>query len=324
LRSVGTVQDITDRYLAEQQLRVAAAAFESQEGMVIADANNVILRINRAFTEITGYSAEEAVGQTPKLLKSGRHDAAFFAAMWASIKTTGAWHGEIWNRLKNNEVHPHWITTSAVHDRNHRITHYVGTYIDITERKQMEEQVRQLAFYDPLTKLPNRRLLNDRLQHAMAASRRTGLCGAVMILDLDNFKSLNDTHGHLVGDLLLVEAARRLSSCLREMDTEARFGGDEFVVLLTNLAANRAHSTEQAAVIAEKIRVSLSTPYVLTVCEEGKPDVTVMHRCSASIGVVIFMGDAARQEDLLKWADAAMYRAKEAGRNAIRFYGSVQ
>jgi diguanylate cyclase (GGDEF)-like protein len=199
---------------------------------------------------------------------------------------------------------------------------FVTSYIDITERKQMEDQVRQLAFYDPLTKLPNRRLLNDRLSQAMVASKRGGCYGAVMVLDLDNFKPLNDTHGHLVGDMLLIEAARRLTSCVRAMDTVARFGGDEFVVLLSDLNSDKAESTSQAGLIAEKIRISLSAPYLLTVGNDGKADITVEHHCSASIGVMVFINHEASQHDVFKWADAAMYQAKEGGRNSVLFYAS--
>ncbi len=196
----------------------------------------------------------------------------------------------------------------------------VGTNSDISERKEMERQVRQLAFYDVLTKLPNRRLLNDRLRQAISASKRSGLYGAVMVLDLDNFKPLNDMHGHLVGDLLLIEAAARLSSCLRETDTVARFGGDEFVVMLSQLNPDRAESSAQAALIAEKLRARLSEAYLLSVKDGPKADVTIEHRCSTSIGVALFVGDEANQEDVLKWADAAMYHAKAAGRNSIRFH----
>ncbi len=198
----------------------------------------------------------------------------------------------------------------------------VGTSSDISERKQMEEQVRQLAFYDPLTGLPNRRLLNDRLSQAMSASKRSALYGAVMILDLDNFKPLNDRHGHLVGDLLLIEAAARLNACLRETDTVARFGGDEFVVMLSDLNPDKAESTAQAGIIAEKVRTRLSEPYLLAIKRDGKPDATIEHRCSTSIGVALFVGNEASQGDVLKWADAAMYQAKDGGRNSIRFYDS--
>ncbi|MGV8898006.1 MAG: PAS domain S-box protein [Burkholderiaceae bacterium] len=198
----------------------------------------------------------------------------------------------------------------------------VIAHTNITERKQMEQQVRQLAFYDPLTKLPNRRLLNDRLGQAMASSKRSGGYGAVMILDLDNFKPLNDTHGHLVGDLLLIEVANRLTLCLREMDTVARFGGDEFVVMLRDLNTVKAASIAQAGIIAEKIRIRLSEPYLLTVSHEAKPDTTVVHRCTASIGVVVFIGNEASQDDVFTWADTAMYQAKEAGRNLVKFHDS--
>ncbi|MDP2155533.1 MAG: GGDEF domain-containing protein, partial [Sulfuricella sp.] len=187
-------------------------------------------------------------------------------------------------------------------------------------RKQMEDQVRQLAFYDTLTKLPNRRLLNDRLIQAMAASKRSGCYGAVMFLDLDNFKPLNDTHGHAVGDLLLIEVADRLKSCVREMDTVARFGGDEFVVMLSDLNADKDESTSQAEIVAEKIRIALSEPYLLIIKHEGKADTTVEHHCAASIGVALFFNHEASQDEILKWADTAMYQAKEAGGNQIEFY----
>ncbi|MDP2826715.1 MAG: diguanylate cyclase [Sulfuritalea sp.] len=199
---------------------------------------------------------------------------------------------------------------------------FVTIYIDITERKQMEDQVRQLAFYDDLTKLPNRRLLNDRLSQTMAVSKRSGCYGALMFLDLDNFKPLNDTHGHVVGDLLLIEAADRLKCCVREMDTVARFGGDEFVVMLSDLNADKAESTSHAEIVAEKIRIRLSEPYLLTIRQEGKEDTTVEHHCTVSIGVTLFIDHEASQDDILKWADVAMYQAKEAGRNSIRFYDS--
>jgi diguanylate cyclase (GGDEF)-like protein len=184
----------------------------------------------------------------------------------------------------------------------------------------MEEQVRQLAFYDPLTQLPNRRLLSDRLNQAMAASKRSACYGAVMFLDLDNFKLLNDTQGHVVGDLLLVEAAKRLKSCVREMDTVARFGGDEFVLMISELDADKTESTVQVGVIAEKIFSALSQPFVLNTSSEREPETTIEHRCSASVGVALFVNQEASQDDILKWADAAMYRAKEAGRNLVRFH----
>jgi diguanylate cyclase (GGDEF)-like protein/PAS domain S-box-containing protein len=196
---------------------------------------------------------------------------------------------------------------------------FVTIYIDITERKQMEEQVRQLAFYDPLTRLPNRRLLNDRLGQAIASSKRSSCYGALLFLDLDNFKSLNDTHGHGAGDLLLIEAASRLTSCVREIDTVARLGGDEFVVVVGDLDVSKGVSTMKAASIAEKIRKTIADPYVLTLQEDGRGERTVEHRCTASIGVVVFNDSEGTQEDFLRWADAAMYLAKGSGSNMIRF-----
>jgi diguanylate cyclase (GGDEF)-like protein len=200
------------------------------------------------------------------------------------------------------------------------VQQFVALFSDITERKLMEEQVRLLAFFDPLTTLPNRRMFNDRLNQAMAASKRSGRCGALMFLDLDNFKPLNDTHGHEVGDLLLIEVARRLRGCLREVDTVARFGGDEFVVMLSELDGDKTQSTDQARGVAEKIRTSLAAPYLLTRNQPGKEDKVVEHKCSISIGVVVFVNHEVSQSDLLKWADAAMYQAKSDGRNTIRFH----
>lgn len=319
-RVVVVSHDVTEKKQVEQQLRIAAAAFESQEGIVVTDVNSVVLRINRAFSEITGYTAEEAVGKYMNFLMSDRHDAQFFATMWETIVRDGAWRGDIWNRIKNGEVHPHRITINAVKDSAGIVTHYVGVYSDITERKVLEEQVHQMAFHDPLTKLPNRRLLSDRLNQAMASSKRSGYYSALVFLDLDNFKSLNDLHGHDVGDMLLVEAAERLKGCVREMDTVARFGGDEFVVMLSELVADKAESISQAGIVAEKIRITLSNTYLLTVKHEGRADMAVQHRCTASIGIALFIGNEAGEDDILKWADTAMYQAKEAGRNSIHFY----
>lgn len=306
----------------EDELRIAAIAFEAQEGMMVTDANTVILKVNRAFTEITGCTAQEALGQTPRLLKSGLQDEAFYAAMWESLQRTGAWKGEIWNRRKNGEVYAEYLAITAVKRSNGEITHYVGMMTDITERKQVEVQLRDLAFYDTLTQLPNRRLLNDRLDQAIAASKRSGRYGALIFLDLDNFKPLNDAYGHNVGDMLLAKVAGRIVGCVREMNTVARFGGDEFVVVLSELDVDKAGSTTQANIVAEKIRTTLAEPYVLTIQHEGKTETTIEHHCTASIGVVLFIDHGARNEEIFKWADIAMYQAKEAGGNAIRFHDS--
>jgi diguanylate cyclase (GGDEF)-like protein/PAS domain S-box-containing protein len=314
------VRDITERKRADAEVRIAAATFESQDGIIVTDADSVILRVNRAFCQITGYTAEEVVGQKPHLFKSDRHDAEFFRAMWDTIYRTGGWQGEIWDRRKNGEIYPKWLTITAVRDSKGIVTHYVGTHSDITERKRAEEQVHQLAFYDTLTQLPNRRLFNDRLSQTMAANKRNGCHGALIFIDLDNFKPLNDTYGHAVGDLLLIEAADRLRACVREMDTVSRFGGDEFVVMLGQLANDRDGSQALARGIAEKIRARLSAPYCMTIENHEGGEVAIEHRCSASIGVALFIGQASTPDDILKQADMAMYQAKESGRNSIRFH----
>jgi diguanylate cyclase (GGDEF)-like protein len=243
--------------------------------------------------------------------------------MWASIQRTGSWYGEIWDQRKNGEIYPEQLTITAVRGENGEITHYVGTLTDITQRKKVEEQILTLAFYDTLTQLPNRRMLDDRLMQAMASSKRTGEQAAVMFIDLDNFKPLNDIHGHAAGDRLLYEVAMRLKSCMREMDTVARFGGDEFVVILGGLETDKEQARIQAQVVAEKIRQVLSAPYSISLPGEGSPAFAVEHHCTASIGVVLFANHEFSQDEMLKWADIAMYRAKEKGRNQIQFYSEI-
>jgi diguanylate cyclase (GGDEF)-like protein/PAS domain S-box-containing protein len=304
----------------EEATRIAAIAFESHEGMMVTDVNGVILRVNSAFTKITGYTGEEAVGQMARLLKSDRHDANFYAAMWKSIHHLGSWQGEIWNLRKNGESYPAWLTITAVERGDGVVTYYVATLSDITVRKAAENEIKNMAFYDTLTQLPNRRLLMDRLSQAIAANKRSGRYGALMFLDLDNFKPLNDKYGHVVGDLLLIEVARRLTSCVREADTIARFGGDEFVVMLSELDVEKAEPTIQAGIVAEKIRLALAEPYTLEIQQEDQAPTIVNHHCTSSIGVVLFDNQEAGTEDVLKCADMAMYKAKRDGRNLIRFY----
>jgi len=303
-----------------QKINAARVFTNSREAIMICAPDGCILDVNDAFTRITGYSREEVLGQTPRILRSGRQTKEFYAELWRGLIEDGFWNGELWNRHKSGEIYAEQLTISAVPDSQGVVQQFVAQFADITERRLIEDQVRRMAFYDPLTMLPNRRMLSDRLSQAMAASKRSGLCGALMFLDLDNFKPLNDTHGHEVGDLLLIEVAMRLKACVREVDTIARFGGDEFVVMLSELDIDKTQSSEQARGVAEKIRTSLAVPYFLTQEHSGQQFNGVEHHCSSSIGVVVFCSHEVNQDDLLKCADAAMYQAKDAGRNAVRFY----
>ena len=318
-RLLVTLQDVTDQKLTELNLRIAATAFESQEGMTITNAEGTILRVNKAFTEITGYTADEVVGWNPRVLNSGRHDAAFYANMWEHIARTGSWQGEIWNRRKNGEAYPEWLSVTAVKGDDGNVSHYVGTFTDITQRKTAEDKIAHLAFYDHLTELPNRRLMLDRLGQATANSARRGRHGALLLLDLDNFKTLNDTLGHAVGDQLLVEAADRLRSGIREGDTVARLGGDEFVVILQDLDEGASAAT-QAEGIAKKIQFVLGQVYSLAVALDGDEAGSRRHQCTASIGITLFRDQSISCDELLKRADTAMYQAKAAGRNGLRFF----
>jgi len=320
--TTGFARDITERKRLEVDLQIAAIAFEAREGIFVTDANSVIQRVNNAFTEITGYSAADAVGKTPHLFASGRHDPAFYLAIRESLTKSGAWQGEIWNRRKNGEVYPEYLTITTIKNEHGEIAHYVSTLHDITERKSAEREIYDLAFYDALTHLPNRRLLNDRLNQALVACKRNRGYNALMFLDLDNFKPLNDTHGHSVGDLLLIEAACRISGCVREADTVARFGGDEFVVILGDLSSDAAAANAEARVIAEKIKTTLAAEYQLKLGETNREFTTVTHRCTTCIGVVMFNSANASKEELLRDADVAMYRAKDNGRDRIVFHAS--
>ncbi len=311
LRSAGTVQDVTERELTEQELRVAAIAFNTQEAILITDAEANIVRVNQAFQEITGYLAEEVIGRNPGMLSSGRHDKLFFKAMWDALHSEGKWSGEIWDKRKNGEIYPKWAMITAIHTPDGKLTHYVSSFSDISLRKEAEEEIHRLAFYDPLTRLPNRRLLMDRLQKALVTSARCGCQGALLFLDIDDFKTLNDTKGHDFGDDLLVEVACRLQHCVRGGDTVARLGGDEFVVMLESLCSGEPEAVSRAETVGEKILDYLSQPYVLKNYE---------HHASASIGITLFQGSEKTAEDLIKHADVAMYQAKSAGRNTLRFF----
>ncbi|WP_296446115.1 bifunctional diguanylate cyclase/phosphodiesterase [Rhodoferax sp. UBA5149] len=309
---VGVLADVTERKQAAEELRIAATAFESNEAIIITDAEKVILRVNRAFTEMTGYTAQEAVGQKPRLLRSGRHGAAFYAAMLQSIALNGTWQGEIWNRRRSGEVFPGWLNITAVKDEAGLTTHYVGAFSDITARKTAEDQIQSLASSDRLTGLPNRLILMDRLEQALTTGLRHHRQGALLFVDLDDFKTLNDTLGHAKGDLLLTQVAQHLLASVREGDTVARLSGDEFVVLLEGLSENARDAATQAEARAEKILKTLDQTYQLA---DGR------HHSTCSIGITLFGSEQQKSvEEPLKRAELAMYQAKAAGRNTLRFF----
>jgi len=311
MRSVGAVQDITEQMLLEESLRIAAATFETHEAILVTDAQANILRVNNAFQKITGFSAEEVLGKNPRILSSGRQSKEFYAGMWEQLLEQGSWSGEIWDRRKTGEIYPKWLTITAVKNESGSVSEYVAIFSDITARKQAEEEIRNLAFYDALTGLPNRRLLLDRCQLALSLSARSHHCGALLFLDMDKFKTLNDTLGHDYGDLMLIEVGRRIQECVRDIDTVARLGGDEFVVLLEEIGVNMQDASQKVALVAEKIRVALAEPYMIKEHE---------FHSSPSIGVSIYYGNAQSVDILMKQADMAMYQAKDSGRNAVRFF----
>jgi diguanylate cyclase (GGDEF)-like protein/PAS domain S-box-containing protein len=307
--------------IALDELRYQKFALDQHAIVATTDVNGVITYVNQSLCDISGYSKEELLGQDHRLLNSGTHSPDFFQDMYNAISAGKVWSGEVCNRAKNGSLY--WLMTTIVPymDSDNKPTQYIAMRTDITERKLAEAQIYNLAFYDPLTNLPNRRLLNDRLGQALTASKRNRLYSALMFIDLDNFKPLNDEHGHVVGDLLLVEVARRISNCIREADTVARFGGDEFVVMLSELGSDKANSAAQAGIVAEKIRNALADSYTLTLPSSDSAETcSVEHHCTSSIGVVVFLNQETTSEDVLKHADVAMYQAKEGGRNRIRFY----
>ncbi len=297
---------------ALEDLRIAATAFQSQTAILVTDAEARIVRVNAAFTRLTGYELDDVIGKNPSVLRSGRHDPAFYDNMWRLIERFDHWQGEIWNRRKGGDIFPEWLTISAVRDADGRLTHYVATFSDISQLKQAESEAYHLAYYDPLTALPNRRLLLDRLGKAEAFGKRSGEFAALLMIDLDNFKTLNDTLGHDQGDQLLIEVARRLLAAVRDCDTVARLGGDEFIVMLEQLGSEAEAAALTAEAVAEKIMQVINEPYRLA----GG----YMHYCSASQGICLFHGREKTAETVLKQADIAMYMAKDAGRNAIRFF----
>jgi diguanylate cyclase (GGDEF)-like protein/PAS domain S-box-containing protein len=295
----------------EDALRVAAIAFEIEEGMIVTDSDEVIIRVNRVFSKLTGYSAEEAIGKKLSMIKFDREDDRFYPRMREVLHRDNYWQGEIWNHRQNGESYPEWLTITAVVGKDGNITNYICAFFDITERKLAEEKIHNLAFYDPLCQLPNRRLLFDRLHQAVTTSARTKNCAGLLFIDLDNFKLLNDTRGHDTGDMLLIEVGHRLRACIRESDTLARLGGDEFVVLLEGLSTDRSEAAMQAREVGEKMLNDLHQPYMLK---------NIEHFSTASIGISLFINYRQNLDDLLKQADTAMYAAKKAGRNTLRFF----
>lgn len=289
--------------------RIVSQVFDTvHDGVVVTDADCRIIEVNRAFSEHSGYSREELLGKTTRMLRSGWHDAAFYEAMWRSIHRTGMWRGEIVNRRRNGDLVPELVAISAVRTRG-RISHYVATYADLSIIKAYQQRLEYLAYYDPLTQLPNRQLLADRMAQALSHAHRNGSLLAVGYLDLDGFKPINDRHGHHAGDKVLQEIALRLKSRLRANDTLARLGGDEFALLLTDIGSD----AELDAVLARLLEaVSLPLPL---------PGLTGI-RLSASIGISLFPDDGDDADTLLRHADQAMYRAKEGGRNAWRLFGA--
>ena len=309
---VGVMLDITERKRMENDLRQAATVFDnSAEGVIIAEKNGTIIGVNRAFCSITGYERAEVIGQSPRMLQSGRHDRRFYSGMWKTIGQHGRWQGEVWNRRKSGEVYPQWLSITTVCDPQGQPTHYVATFSDITHQKQNEERIQLLAFSDPLTGLPNRRLLLDRLEHALIVSARNQQRGALFFIDLDDFKGLNDTRGHYIGDLLLQQVGQRLVANVKKGDTVARLGGDEFVVMLEGLGQDAMQALQQAEAVGARILHTLNQPYVLQ---------DTVHHNTPSIGVALFGEPQGSVEELLKQADLAMYRAKASGRNTLCFF----
>lgn len=302
--------DITRWRQLGNQFRLTAQMFDSSmEAMVITDRDNRIVSVNPAFTTLTGYRREEAIGQDPRILQSGRHDAAFYQAMWQSILEDGYWRGDIWDRRKDGSQYPKFLAITAIRDESGEIANYSAIFYDVSERLQLEERLENLAHYDSLTQLPNRMLLQDRLEQAILAADRYQQHFALLFIDLDGFKPVNDQFGHALGDAVLREVARRLQDNLRAVDTAARLGGDEFVVILNDIG-NREHALQ----VADKLIAALAAPYELG---GHQPQL------AASIGVSLYPNEQGEPADLLRQADEAMYAAKQAGKCRVVCYGGV-
>ncbi|MCF7970753.1 MAG: diguanylate cyclase, partial [Methylococcaceae bacterium] len=303
--------EIEKRKAIEKQLRILAISFETHESIVITDAKGNIIKVNKAFTKLTGYSAEEAIGQNMNILKSGHQDQQFYTNMWIELLQTGQYEGELWNRCKSGRVYPEYLTITAVKDNDGHVINYVGLLTDITAQKEAESEIKKLAFYDALTSLANRRLLIDRLDHELIIAKRTDAYGSLIFLDLDDFKPLNDTYGHNIGDELLIQVGQRLQSVLREEDTPARLGGDEFIVLIHANEKSSELALSNAKIIAKKILQELNKMYIINNRE---------HYFSCSMGIAIYPESRYDSAKIMQHADAAMYDAKHAGKNTICYY----
>ncbi|OIO60115.1 MAG: hypothetical protein AUJ55_02555 [Proteobacteria bacterium CG1_02_64_396] len=298
--------DVTEHKHAEDQLRLAARVFDrAGEGIVVTDAHQKILTVNAAFTQVTGYTAEEVIGRSPRLLSSGKHDAAFYQGLWLHLNAHGWWQGEIWNRRKGGQVYPEWLTINVVNDPEGNVINYVGIFSDISVVKESQRKVEFLATHDELTELPNRALFMDRLHQAIAHAQRAENTFAILFIDLDNFKIINDSLGHAAGDTLLKEIALRLRGCVRVGDTVARFGGDEFALLIEDSSAAEAEMT------AHRIADAMLRPYSI-----GRQNVFP----GASVGICLYPDDGQDPETLLKNADSAMYQAKDGGKRSHHFF----
>lgn len=309
--ALSVTREVTDAKRAEVELQIAAAAFQAHLGIMVTDARGTILKVNDTFKRITGYSDAEVVGRNPRMFSSGHHNAAFYRRLWRSVLSTGSWEGEIWNQRKNGELFPEWLTISAVHDRNGSLTHYVATMSDISERKAAEQEIHQLAFYDPLTGFANRRLFIDRIGVALRELNRYQRCGALILLDLDSFNYVNDTLGHHIGDRLLQNVARRFGQMLRDTDTLARLGGDEFAVLVEGVDSSPRKTKALAEHIANKLMAALDTPI-----QVGDEQALV----TASVGITVMADSQHSTYDYLQQADMALSQAKASGRRTLRFF----
>lgn len=311
---LGAIYLVQQMFAMINTLRISSVVFDSNEGVLVADINGKIIRVNSAFEKISGYSESEVLGRTPALFKSGLNNSQFYHDMWFSLIHKGFWNGELYNRRKNGEMYPEYLSISAVRDEYQKITHYVGIFSDITAKKENEERIYRLAFYDPLTQLPNRRLLFERLEHALIKNERNKTYSMVAFIDLDNFKIVNDTKGHLVGDELLKEAGKRLLEVTRAEDTVARLGGDEFVILIEDLGSSREQAFQIASKIGSKISLMLQKPF--EIYQE-------LFFVTGSIGIAILHDYKQTVNEILAQADTAMYSAKESGKNTFRFFDSA-